>query len=396
MSNVLGRGLDALLGGDDNERKKEHTSGEEVGVSGTSSPSVYRSESSVVEQLNPIAQEQPKESVFWVEVAKIKPNPHQPRTHFDEEKIKSLADSIRQYGVLQPIVVSKEEIDVPTGTRVEYQIIAGERRYRAASYLGLQQMPAIVRREESNKIKLELALIENLQREDLNPMEKARAYKRLMDEFKLTPREVGARVGKSRESVANTVRLMALPEYVQDALIQGRLTEGQARPLISLAHAPEEQKNLFHAILASGLSARDVESAFHDIVSRVGVSPERKVQIERRAYDTTTKQVETELAGALGTRVTVRRSREGKGRISIDFFSDEEFEHLTGLMARLHEERKESLMVGGEVRTVDAPVSGISAEEARYASSHQSDPVAVQLPVESAEHSSDDTDSFTV
>ena len=174
MSDVLGRGLDALLSGDGSGPEAEKLQSSSVASSSVSA------EASSVQVSSPLDTPRVKESVFWIETVKICPNPEQPRTVFDQEKIAELSESIRQYGILQPIVVSKVEIDIPTGTRIEYQIIAGERRYRAASMLGLTQMPAIIRKEESQRIKLELALIENLQREDLNGIEKAKAYKRLV------------------------------------------------------------------------------------------------------------------------------------------------------------------------------------------------------------------------
>lgn len=327
MANVLGRGLDALLSGNTEEKKPVEASASTNSNEGVSS-TIHRVSRSADE-----IRERPKESVFWIETAKITPNPNQPRKHFDEEKIRAMADSIRQYGILQPIVVTKQETDVPTGTQVEYQIIAGERRYRAAKLLGLSQMPAIIRREESEKIKLELALIENLQREDLNPLEKARAYRRLMDEFKLSAREVGLRVGKSREAISNTVRLLALPTYIQDALVQGRLVEGQVRPLITLANNPEVQRSLFQKILVEGMVARDIEYAANTITGRgrSALLPQRVAQ--KQAFDATARSFEARLAEELGTRVIVRRTSEGKGRISIDFFSDAEFQNILAHLA---------------------------------------------------------------
>lgn len=326
--------MDALLGGDNTNEEEKNRGGEDVAGSVSQSQQFSEKDS----YARPLT-EKPKESVFWVEVSKIKPNPEQPRTHFDEEKIRALAESIRQYGILQPIVVSKREIDVPTGTQVEYQIIAGERRYRAAQMIGLQHMPAIIRREESDKIKLELALIENLQREDLHPLEKAHAYKRLIGEFGLNAREVGMRVGKSREAVTNTMRLLLLPEYIQNAIALGGITEGQARPLITLVHSPEEQRTLFERVLGEGLVARDVEYAAREVLLRVGTKTKVK-RTEKAAYDATTRSVEVQLANVLGTRVSVKRTQEGKGKISIEFFSNEEFQNLLTRIASFQSEEK--------------------------------------------------------
>lgn len=328
MANVLGRGLDALFSGN-----TEGTPRSRIDVV-SNAPLPEKPQQEYTPRSGPQqASERPKESVFWIETEKIKPNPEQPRTNFDEEKIRALAESIRQYGMLQPIVVSKREIDVPTGTQVEYQIIAGERRYRAACIIGLAHVPAIIRHEESDKIKLELALIENLQREDLNPMEKAYAYKRLINEFHLSAREVGMRVGKSREAVANTVRLLLLPEYIQHALTHGRVMEGQVRPLISISHNMDEQRALFQRILTEGLVARDVEFAARQVLTRIGLAMRQTKKSDKEVFDATTRSFETHLQDVLGTRVSVHRSREGKGKISIEFFSEAEFQNLMARMA---------------------------------------------------------------
>lgn len=292
-----------------------------------------------------VSYERSKESVFWIETSKIRPNPEQPRVTFDEGKIRALAESIRQYGILQPIVVSKREIDVPTGTQVEYQIVAGERRYRAAEMIGLAHMPAVIRREDSERIKLELALIENLQREDLQPLEKAHAYKRLVKEFNLTAADVGFRVGKSRESVANTMRLLMLPEYIQQALVAGHVTEGQARPLISLVHSPEDQRLLFERIVRDGLGAREIEQAARQVAVKVGIAVVRSPRREDKGtHDAATRLYETKLADVLGTRVSVKRTHDGKGKISIEFFSNEELQNLLTRMATLQEGGKDQSM----------------------------------------------------
>lgn len=359
MANVLGRGLDALLAGNDSAGGLGNTRSSPI-EQGIESEEVHAKLAgrSDLSSLN----ERPKESVFWIEIAKIQPNPEQPRTTFDEEKIRALAESIRQYGMLQPIVVSKREIDVPTGTQVEYQIIAGERRYRAACMIGLVHIPAIIRREESDKIKLELALIENLQREDLNPLEKARAYNRLIHEFHLTAREVGMRVGRSREAVSNTVRLLALPEYVQNAIMQGRVTEGQVRPLISISHNVDEQRALFQRVLAEGLVARDIEYAARQIIARIGPAMRQTQKSGKVEFDATTRSFETKLADVLGTRVSVRRNREGKGKISIEFFSEEELQNLVARMAVTNAADGEIREGESESTVVIRPPTGVSDE----------------------------------
>lgn len=363
MSNILGRGLDSLLSGDDNSEPSQPAQSTQPAAlpapaGGVPEVSSWAAAAPAFDKnVQTVEHARPKELVYWVETAMIYPNPDQPRRHFDEEKIQEMAESIRQYGMLQPIVVAKREIDIPTGTKVEYQIIAGERRYRAAMKLGLLQVPAIIRKEESEKVKLELALIENLQREDLNSIEKGLAYKRLMDDFKLTPREVGIRVGKSREAVANTVRLLALPEHMQAALVQGRVSEGQVRPLITLAHNPDEQHALFSRILTHGLSSRDVENEARGVLERIGLPASRlSRKSELAEFDATTRVFEERLAGALGTRVRVKRSKEGKGSISIEFFSDEEFQALTVKIAQLQAEQ------AANNAAALAPISQLAAE----------------------------------
>jgi len=211
-----------------------------------------------------------KESVFWIELEKIKPNPFQPRREFDEATLKELAESIREYGVLQPIVVTRKEVvspDVVSGSvlAVEYELLAGERRLRAAKMAGIHHIPSVIREETTDKAKLEIALIENLQREDLNPIDRALAFKKLVDEFGMLQREVAGRVGKSREVVANTLRLLTLPEDMRQGVAVGAITEGHTRPLLMLAGHPEDQKNLYTKIVADKLSVRDAELAARNI-----------------------------------------------------------------------------------------------------------------------------------
>lgn len=202
-----------------------------------------------------------KENVFYVEVHKIRPNPDQPRQDFDEAALKELAASIRKYGVLQPLLVSKHEDRTPRGMDVFYELIAGERRLRAAQLAGLPHVPVIIRDdlEHSKSERLELAVIENIQRENLNPMEEAEAYDRLANEFSLTQKEIADKVGKSREAVANTVRLIKLPKYIKDALRSGRITGAHARALLSF-DTEDKQKEVYNQILTGGFSSKDVEA----------------------------------------------------------------------------------------------------------------------------------------
>ncbi len=203
-----------------------------------------------------------KENVFYVEVHKIRPNPDQPRKDFDQETLAELSKSIRKFGVLQPLLVSKVEDRTPRGLDVYYQLIAGERRLRASQLAGLPHVPVIIRDElpEQKSERLEVALIENVQRENLNPMEEAEAYDRLQNEFGLTQVEIAAKVSKSREVVANAIRLLKLPKYLKDALREGRITNAHARALLSFADE-NKQKDVYNQIIKGGFSSKDVEQA---------------------------------------------------------------------------------------------------------------------------------------
>ena len=189
-------------------------------------------------------------SIFWIDTDKIKPNPYQPRREFDAARLADLAESIKQYGVLQPLTVSRIEIVKEDGGLVtEYELIAGERRLRAAILARVAQVPAIIREGDTSMMKLELAIIENLQREDLNAVDRARAFFQLVNEFKFTHNEVAKKMGRSREYVSNSLRILSLPEEILNGLSEGKITEGHTRPILMLADHPEEQLVLFKEIL---------------------------------------------------------------------------------------------------------------------------------------------------
>jgi len=257
--------------------------------------------------------EKRKESVFWIETSRILPNPFQPRREFDEGALKDLAESIREYGVLQPVVVTRKETQTNTGRVVEYELLAGERRLRASKLIGLHQIPVIIREQTSDKVKLELAIVENVQREDLNPLEKAWAFKQLVDQFGMLQREIAEKIGKSREVVANTLRLLTLPQEMQTAVAEGKITEGHTRPLLMLTDHPDDQKNLYQNILANSLSVREAERAARSIAT----------ERARASLDPETRSLQQKLENALGTRVHIER-KGPKGKISIEFFSEEE------------------------------------------------------------------------
>lgn len=267
-------------------------------------------------------------SIFWVEVDKIRPNPFQPRREFDEEALKALADSIKQYGVLQALVVTRKEyVKEDGGLRVEYELIAGERRLRASKIAGLSQVPVIIRigEGEENKddlMKLELAIIENVQREDLNPVERAKAFKKLADQFGFKHHQIAQKVGKSRVYVTNTMRILDLPEEMLNALSEGKINEGHTRPLLMLIDRPEEQKVLFQDIMLRKMNVRDAEQAA------------RKVALERvRKFDAhldpEISALEEKFAESLGTRVKIeKKEKEGGGKLLIEFFNNEDLEEI--------------------------------------------------------------------
>jgi len=198
-----------------------------------------------------------KDFIFWIEIEKIKPNVYQPRKDFDEEALVSLGESIKKYGILQPIIVNKIEKKTERGISYEYQIVAGERRWRAAQKIGLRQVPVIIR-EQSNREKLEIALIENVQRRNLNPIDKAEAFDRLREEFGLLEKEIARIAGTSREAIANSLRILTLPLEVKKALKEGTVSEGHARALLG-AKDIKLVKELLEEIITNGYSVRETE-----------------------------------------------------------------------------------------------------------------------------------------
>jgi ParB family chromosome partitioning protein len=250
-----------------------------------------------------------------IEVAKIAPNPFQPRKVFEPAALKELADSIKEHGVIQPLVVTK--------TAVGYEIVVGERRLRAAQLAGLEKVPAIIKEAMVDQTKLEVALIENIQRQELNPIEEAQAYERLMKTFNLTQDQVAKKVGKSRPAVANTVRLLNLPAEVQRGVIEGKIMEGHARALLGL-NDPEKIRLMYKVVLEQGLNVRQVESKVRELTA--------KRSMDSAAPDPKLMAFESELRGKLGTQVKISRQGQG-GRITIDFFSDDELAEIVAKMA---------------------------------------------------------------
>lgn len=277
-------------------------------------------EKRIVVYLPPMASDFYNNSVFWVEVTRIQPNPFQPRKEFNQEALESLSESIRQYGVLQPLVVTRREIERGDGgISVEYELVAGERRLRASRLAGISQVPVLIRSaEDSDKAKLELAIIENLQREDLNPIDRALAFRQLADSFNLKHVEIAKKVGRSREYVSNSLRLLALPEDMQRAVVAGEITEGHTRPLLMLSERPEQQVTLFKEISMKKLTVRESER-----IAR-GIATERA---RKQDLPPELAHLERELTERLGTRVQIE-SRENGGKLHIDFFTPSDIEIL--------------------------------------------------------------------
>lgn len=281
------------------------------------------------------------DSIFWIDVDKIKPNPYQPRKEFDEARLRDLADSIGMYGVLQPLVVTRKEVTKEDGgISTEYELISGERRLRASKLAGVREVPAIIRSgTDDSRLKLELAIIENLQREDLNPIDRARAFKQLHEEFKFKHGQIAERVGKSREYVSNTIRLLDLPKEVLAAVEEGRISEGHTRPLLMLGGRPEEQMTLFKEILLKKLTVREVEHIARNIAVE-------RIRRKDRLEDPETYDLEAKLSEVLGTRVRIEHKGEG-GRVHIDFFSDQDLRALLQLVDK-----------GGNKKILQWPVLG--------------------------------------
>jgi len=259
-----------------------------------------------------------------IPIASIRPNPDQPRRRFSDAEMATLTASVREHGVLQPVLV--------TETLDGYQLIAGERRVRAAVAAGLDRIPAVIRHLDDRE-RLELALIENLQREDLDPIESAHGFRRLIDDFGLTHESIAERVGRARSTVANTLRLLDLAPVVQAAIADGSITEGHGRALGGLS--TEHQEHVLGAVIEQELSVRQTE----ELVRRLRepkASPNGEQPAEARAGDPDLERIEEDLRRSLGTKVSLARSRRG-GRIVIEYYSDEElgrlYDRLTGGMA---------------------------------------------------------------
>ncbi len=315
------------------------------------------------------------ESIYWVEGERIKPNPFQPRRTFDEAALASLAESIRQYGVLQPLTVTRMEKERPgEGIFVEYELVAGERRLRAAKLAGIGSVPVVIRcGEDDDRMKLELAIIENLQREDLNPIDRAQAFNRLSVDFGLNNVEIGKRVGKSREYVSNTLRILQLPKDMQEALARGEINEGHTRPLLMLIDKTQEQRVLFDEIMQKKLTVRDAEQ----LARRVAVERARKGDLTPELL-----LLERELTEALGTRVRIEKKEQG-GKLLIDFFSADDLAHIRKMLSHSQAQTHVQQPAYAPAQAIVAPEDAASSPSATLAT-----PPATLAP--SPEETSDD------
>jgi ParB family chromosome partitioning protein len=274
------------------------------------------------------------DSIFWIEIEKIKPNPYQPRRDFDPIALQDLSESIRMYGLLQPITVTRvETVKEDGGLAVHYELISGERRTRAAKLAGLTQIPSIIRaKEEDARTKLELAIIENIQREDLNVIDRAKAFQQLVKEFGFKHAEVAQKMNKSREYVTNSMRLLSLPEHMLQALGEKRITEGHKRPLLMLVDRPEEQETLFQDILGRKLNVREAEMIARRIAKDRARKKEKELNPEIIEFEHKFNEV-------LGTKVHIE-SKEKGGQITIDYY---DLVDLKKILDKLQNEQSEKL-----------------------------------------------------
>ena len=294
----LGKGLDSLI--------SPSSSAKSSANSGKKEPEVK-----VVEKIVEKVVEKPAE--VRLKIGELEPNREQPRKNFDEDALQELADSIKQFGLLQPILVQDR--------KDYFEIIAGERRWRAAKIAGLKEIPVIIRNYSDQEI-VEISLIENIQREDLNPIEEAQAYKRLLTEFHLKQDEVAERVSKSRAAVTNSIRLLKLSDEVQQMVIDEMISTGHARTLLAVED-PEEQYSLAQKIFDEKLSVRDVEKLVKNLHK-----PVKTKKAENKTLQAIYLDIEEKLKQKLSTKVTVSPKGEGSGKIEIEFYSHEDLDRL--------------------------------------------------------------------
>lgn len=294
----LGRGISNLINVDDENEKKE--------------------DNVVVKE---VVKEVKVPSETKVKLSLIEPNKDQPRKAFDEDALIELSESIKQYGVLQPLLVQKKDN--------YYEIIAGERRWRAAKLAGVKEVPVVIKDYSSQEV-MEIALIENIQREDLNPIEEAKAYQRLIKDYRLKQDEVAEKVSKSRAAITNSLRLLKLDERVQDMVMEGKISSGHARTIISIEDK-DKQYMIAQKIFDEKLSVREVEKLMKTLDA-----PEKKEK-KLPANDFVYRDLEQKLKNIMGTQVIIKNKSNNKGKIEIDYYSQAELERIYDLLKKINE-----------------------------------------------------------
>lgn len=303
-SRGLGKGLDALIPNVINEK-----------------PSVNKNKDSEDKSKESSLKETDERQVKIINITKIEPNREQPRRSFDEDALEELTESIKQFGLLQPILVHDK--------KTYYEIVAGERRWRAAKKAGLKEIPVIIKELTEQEI-VEISLIENIQRENLNPIEEAQAYKRLLTEFNLKQEEVAERVAKSRTAVTNSMRLLKLGDEVQQMVIDDKITTGHARALITIEN-PEQQYNIAKKIFDEKLSVRDVEKLVKNLNKPVR---EKKIVSTDKSLEAVYQNIEENLKQKLSTKVNITSKGNGAGKIEIEFYSHDDLEKIMDLLSK--------------------------------------------------------------
>ena len=314
--NGLGRGLDALF-------PDKKTASEENEVKFTAKVEKKTEPAVKVKNVKERTETPRQKKVpMMVKISMVEPNQNQPRKQFDEDALLELTESVKQYGILQPLLVSEK--------KNYYEIIAGERRWRAAKLAGLKEVPVIVK-EFSEQELVEISLIENIQREDLNAVEEAMAYKRLMDEFHLKQDEIADRVGKSRTAVTNSMRLLKLSAKVQQMLIDEMITAGHARAILAVSDM-EKQESLAMRVFDEKLSVRETEK----LVKAVLAPPKEKKSHSYSAEDAAYENLEEKMKSIMGTKVLIHRKKNDKGKIEIEYYSRDELERIIDLFESIH------------------------------------------------------------
>ena len=303
-SRGLGKGLDALIPNVINEKSNDN-----------------KNENTKYKSTDSSLKEAEEGQVKIVNIVKIEPNREQPRRNFDEEALEELAESIRQFGLLQPILVHDK--------KTYYEIVAGERRWRAAKKAGLKEIPVIIKELTEQEI-VEISLIENIQRENLNPIEEAQAYKRLLTEFNLKQEEVAERVSKSRTAVTNSMRLLKLSDSVQQMVIDNMITTGHARALITIED-PEQQYEVAKRIFDEKLNVRDVEKLVKNLNKPV---KEKKAVTADKSLEAVYQNIEENLKQKLSTKVNITPKGNGAGKIEIEFYSHDDLEKIMDLLSK--------------------------------------------------------------